>query len=602
MTALVVFTQPSVNLLDNGPSHEEEETVNDGLPENGSLSDGIIVKAVPMIAGPIVVDPVSTDEPSLASEDDDNDKFMDAAMDEVLEQEDEEDKKMEERIDSTGRQSAAASVSLGGLSNLGNTCYMAAALQMLASLDEFVASVQANEPFRDSAETRELRQAFLDVVQQLKAGKTVRPEAFKEVMDERSPLFVGFRQQDSHEFLTTLLDMLDEDYKRKVEEEKEEEEEGDAGSSQVADEQDQSELSTVCSPVASKKPRTEAFEDEAPSMELEEVGSAQESPSGSFSELDVDAIGRLLHGTGASRESLVLPVTTIPPASPTIATGSYRLIGGRMTPTDVVLTPYYSEYSKLKAQTLEPASPARSTTSMADASVETEENMDVETTETSFSSTEEPFSPVSSYFTTEVRVRLTCNSCRYTRTHVERFLHLSLEIGPDTSSVEDGLRRFFAPENREIKCEKCFCETATQTMEIIKLPSALLLHFKRFIVDVSPDYTSVTYRKNQSAVLFDEELSLNEDLGVLLEFLALDCSSPCSRGRSGPAKKYSLRSVVNHIGSSASCGHYTTDAKRLYSSEREWTRFNDSYVTRISSKEAIEGSRKTAYMVLYELE
>jgi ubiquitin C-terminal hydrolase len=216
-----------------------------------------------------------------------------------------------------------------------------------------------------------------------------------------------------------------------------------------------------------------------------------------------------------------------------------------------------------------------------------------------------PTSPVDSYFTTQVRVCLTCDSCKYTRNKTETYLHLSLEIGATSGSVEDGLRKFFAPETREIKCEKCFCETAQQTMNITKLPRAMLLHFKRFIVDVSPDYTSITYRKNQSSVSFEEHLNFDDD-GVLADFLATDVSLPDtptsqSRTRTRPTG-YRIRSVVNHIGSSASCGHYTADALLRYGDDREWTRFNDASVSKISTHNATAQSSTTAYMIMYELE
>jgi len=202
-------------------------------------------------------------------------------------------------------------------------------------------------------------------------------------------------------------------------------------------------------------------------------------------------------------------------------------------------------------------------------------------------------------------MRLTCDSCKYTRAHKESFFHLSLEIGSDTTTVVEGLRKFFSPEKREVKCEKCFCETAMQTMEITRLPRALLLHFKRFIVDVSDDYTSITYRKNQSDVLFEDRLELQEDLGgVLGEFFADDLSMPLSASDADMddiMRNDKIRSVVNHIGSSAACGHYTADAARLsQSGERQWHRFNDSYVSQISANVAIKESSKTAYMVMYE--
>ena len=180
---------------------------------------------------------------------------------------------------------------------------------------------------------------------------------------------------------------------------------------------------------------------------------------------------------------------------------------------------------------------------------------------------------------------------------------MSLEIGQDCGSVEDGMRRFFAPEKRELKCEKCFSESATQSMEIVQLPRALLLHFKRFIVDVSPDYSSISYRKNRSVVEFHDALKFDEDAGGFLnDFLASDCLPPRQTTWSA-SSEYSLRSVVKHMGSSANCGHYTADAKRFdEEGERQWFRFNDDFVTRISKVDATEHSQETAYMVLYELE
>lgn len=232
--------------------------------------------------------------------------------------------------------------------------------------------------------------------------------------------------------------------------------------------------------------------------------------------------------------------------------------------------------------------------------------MDCDNSEAEEEESSRIISPVESYLKTEVRVRLTCDSCKYTRSHTESFFHLSLEIGSDNSSVADGLRKFFAPETRELKCEKCFCATAQQTTEITRLPKALLLHFKRFIVDISDDYTSITYRKNQSDILFEDQLELSEEKGgVLGEFLANDVSMPeeAECGDYEEDRIYQIRSVVNHIGSSASCGHYTADATRALPSgaERQWNRFNDSDVSSISPDEAMKDSSRTAYMVMYEM-
>ena len=224
---------------------------------------------------------------------------------------------------------------------------------------------------------------------------------------------------------------------------------------------------------------------------------------------------------------------------------------------------------------------------------------------------QDPPSPIDECFTTHVRVRLTCDSCKYSRSHKETYLHLSLEMGEEENTpttIEDGLRKFFGSCRQQVKCEKCFGETATQTTEIVSLPPALLLHFKRFIVDVSPDYSQISYRKNRSTVLYEPELAITEeDGGVLSEFLASDfiispCTSDPKQESSLPHQRngcyYGLQSVVHHIGSSASCGHYTADARH----GDQWYHFNDSWVSPMTTNAAHTESRDTAYMVLYTLQ
>ena len=520
---------------------------------------------------------------------------IDAAMDDLLEN-DNDDEPMQvqtglpvtelSRELPSERTERVSTEDFGGLSNLGNTCYMASALQMLASLDGFVESLRDEEPSNhDGHERLKLRRTFLDLMRRMADGETAAPYDFKSAMDERSDLFIGFRQQDSHEFLTTLLDLLDEDYKPTLQ-------------NSVSSEDDQLEINpsrdsvardinvrepdeTDSAASAAKRPRREEVLPALSQMESPESSSLDASTCRSFSELGVQEIGELIHGTQPSQQPIFNPYSTnSAPSSPNEP--RCKLVGGRMNTADVMLTPYTGERAPTH----------HSHPSACASAADDDENMTVEAAAAT--------SPLGSYFTTEVRVRLTCDSCKYARTHKETFLHLSLEIGPDRS-VEDGLRRFFAPEKREIKCEKCFCATATQKTEILKLPKALLLHLKRFIVDVSADYSSITYRKNQSDVQFGETLSLDEHMGVLSEFLAPDCSLPCS---SSDDPLYALRSVVNHIGSSASCGHYTADAYRYHPERgvRHWIRFNDSYVSRITPREAIEESRQTAYLVMYELE
>jgi len=483
----------------------------------------------------------------------------------------------------------------GGLNNLGNTCYMNSALQMLASLDNYVDRIRdfkVPEIYEKQIDTT-LRDAFLDVIGALAKGETVRPERLKEAMDNRSTLFVGYDQEDAHEFLSTLLDLLDEDYqkiekmrKEDVIEEKEEENEEEEEKQETDNEMETEVLDDqdMCCESDSKKARKRSI-----NTFLESEENASIVRCHSFSQLRVEEIEELVHGPQLMK--LKPKLEPLIPVEP-----KYKLAGGRMSVSEAALTPY-REIDVSMGET------ATFTNTAVSGS---EDNAFLHQT-----SDEDEISPVESYFEMQVCVSLTCGSCHYARSHTEKYLHLSLEIGSESGCcVDDQLRKFFAPEERELKCEKCFFETATQKMEITKLPRALLLHFKRFIVDVSPDYTSISYRKNQSPFTFEKTLPLSAESGVLGDFLAPSVTVPKRIDQhhsatlsesSSKRSSYSIRSLVNHMGSSAGCGHYAADANKLYSDgTRNWTRFNDARVSRISEKNAISDSSRNVYMAMYE--
>mmetsp|Transcript_46854 Transcript_46854/g.114282 ORF Transcript_46854/g.114282 Transcript_46854/m.114282 type:complete len:1049 (-) Transcript_46854:113-3259(-) len=707
----------------------------------------------------------------------------------------------------------------GGLDNMGNTCYMNSALQMLASLDGFTADLrstsmpvivkgevsleeQQQEQERNSEEINSnddadcdtemivtstmtpspttnsgqdsspLRDSLLDVFKRLVNGETIRPGNFKECIDDRTPLFVGYDQQDAHEFLTTLLDMLDEDYKRKQKPEQEDEnktsendnsDDDDAqkdnvvadgdGDKQTNDDALAKETGLVSDSEEDEKTTgdneilagsdddvdsdknfaetgsslfesttttaTEPFDDENvvadhaeddddgggddDSMETSEpttplrsddstvtVRSEHETPSStkkqrlhetefeivngtdvaaggtaqsfprtsSLSNMEFVDIENLLYSDVSNTCLALVPHTAFvddttdnsPAVEETVneKAPKCKLVGGRMDPTDAVLTRYDSGGDSVQADpdSTVSANNAPSANSSSEATPgkktgDADGNHDSETT-----SMESVRSPIDSNFCTEIKVCLTCDSCKFRRSHTEKYLHLSLEMGDGISSIDDGLRKFFASEEREVKCEKCFYNKSTVTKEIVHLPRALLLHLKRFIVDISPDYTSISYRKDRSDVSFEERMSLarvvgddeedeklnnGNNYGGLVDFLAPEATVE-------DGSSYAIRSVVNHMGSTATFGHYTADAKRVYpqeeeernmvgsndngndddmmssedrdidsspassSNRREWIRFNDSYVSKISSTEALQHNSSAAYLVLYEME
>lgn len=615
----------------------------------------------------------------------------------------------------------------GGLTNLGNTCYMASALQLLCGLDSFPSDLKTMIPpentddkdgnTNDYLKSKTLRESLLDVMDRLGNGETVSSYDLKRCIDSRTALFLGYRQQDSHEFFTTLMDMLDEDYKIKPKEdekkttvattsndEKEETSSDDDGNDADETIDNNSGKEILCNTnneqlisslesndqesndekdfdgndddsdqesLESAQKRQKVVEEECFSQSENEISPLKVKENGdeptntglfprskSYLDFKFSDIENLLHDKKDDSVSERIAATTTSSSLSVEARQDEpkcKLAGGRMSTSGVELTRFVDD-DEIDENVRSTDTPLDRTT-LHQQIVEGKHNDDEEEED----SDETSSNPISSNFTTKVRVCLTCESCKFRRSHIETFLHISLDIGtesngsdndsdgdsvlnlgpPSSSSIREGLRKFFAPEKRDIKCEKCFHNSALQTSEITQLPRNLLFHLKRFIVDVSPDYSSISYRKDQSSVIYEERIKLedsdddddenenqhDDEEGCLKDFMSLDCSY--SKGSA-----YEIRSVVNHIGSSASCGHYTADAKRLVrkrrskdptetgeattsdnedsrqetneddrcdEKDRQWTRFNDSYVSKISSKEAVKDASQTAYMIMYEL-
>eukprot|EP00429_Kryptoperidinium_foliaceum_P000294 CAMPEP_0176021834 /NCGR_PEP_ID=MMETSP0120_2-20121206/10614_1 /TAXON_ID=160619 /ORGANISM="Kryptoperidinium foliaceum, Strain CCMP 1326" /LENGTH=418 /DNA_ID=CAMNT_0017354961 /DNA_START=78 /DNA_END=1330 /DNA_ORIENTATION=- len=110
-----------------------------------------------------------------------------------------------------------------GLHNMGNTCFMNAALQCLAHLDPFIAYFLTGKYREEINLTSPLSTrgefvcAFADLLQEMwqKPQSAVRPRLLREVLQRRAPhLFDQYEQQDAHEFLVFCLDQLHEDLNR----------------------------------------------------------------------------------------------------------------------------------------------------------------------------------------------------------------------------------------------------------------------------------------------------------------------------------------------------------------------------------------------------
>jgi ubiquitin carboxyl-terminal hydrolase 4/11/15 len=112
-----------------------------------------------------------------------------------------------------------------GLSNLGNTCYMNSALQCIRSVEElavyflskrFKKEINNDNPLGYKGAMANAYAGVLRGIYESNGGSSFSPIDFKKSLGKYQPLFSGYGQQDSQEFLSFLVDALHEDLNRIV--------------------------------------------------------------------------------------------------------------------------------------------------------------------------------------------------------------------------------------------------------------------------------------------------------------------------------------------------------------------------------------------------
>ncbi|KAF2144177.1 uncharacterized protein K452DRAFT_325417 [Aplosporella prunicola CBS 121167] len=110
-----------------------------------------------------------------------------------------------------------------GLSNLGNTCYMNSALQCIRSVEEltmyfmqqkFKEELNPDNPLGYGGSIAKSYAGLLAALYDEAAPSSFSPKNFKYALGRAQPMFSGYGQQDSQEFLSFLVDGLHEDLNR----------------------------------------------------------------------------------------------------------------------------------------------------------------------------------------------------------------------------------------------------------------------------------------------------------------------------------------------------------------------------------------------------
>lgn len=121
------------------------------------------------------------------------------------------------------KQKSGRTMGCVGLGNLGNTCYMNAALQCLRSVEELTkyflvheneAETNHSNPLGHGGNVANAYAFLLEDIYRENVPMSVAPRQFKNTIGRYAPAFAGYGQQDSQEFLGFLLDGLQEDLSR----------------------------------------------------------------------------------------------------------------------------------------------------------------------------------------------------------------------------------------------------------------------------------------------------------------------------------------------------------------------------------------------------
>merc|ERR1719370_1406589 len=185
--------------------------------------------------------------------------------------------------------------------------------------------------------------------------------------------------------------------------------------------------------------------------------------------------------------------------------------------------------------------------------------------------------PFNQIFGGYMRQDVVCMRCKHISTTFQHFMDLLLDIR-QADNIDSALQGYFRRENlgqgeNMYKCEKCKQKVpATKQYKIERPPLVLCIQLKRF---------NLMGGKNGRPVTLARKINISNHVRWAAS--------------KGIAVEYRLVSMINHVGPSPNCGHYTSIGE---AANGTFYRFDDASVHPTSLQSALHTS---AYVIFYEM-
>ncbi|XP_056903949.1 ubiquitin carboxyl-terminal hydrolase 37-like [Takifugu flavidus] len=183
--------------------------------------------------------------------------------------------------------------------------------------------------------------------------------------------------------------------------------------------------------------------------------------------------------------------------------------------------------------------------------------------------------PVEAHISFQMLSTMLCHSCGHKRENMEEILILSVAL---EDTIMQSIQLHLKEQLLDYKCD-CGASQTTAKRSFFTLPNVLIVHLLRI------QWSYFGAQKIHRATCLSRELLL-------------------STNQSSEKTKYTLKSIVNHLGSCTTSGHYICDGVFQNASQGDgnacWVTYDDDVVTETNVNHVCQQRQKTAYLLYYE--